>query len=264
MRDIQIAAVLVLYNESLEESQTYKSLINDSLMPLFIYDNSPKSQKIKDNRYTYISNPKNPGVSKAYNMAWKWAKEKRYSHLLLLDSDSCFTKNALKVYQDELEKQPDSLIIPTMISNGRKISPFYFKFGKSHYGENIKPGAIEIGKIVAINSGLLIPISILDAVGGFNELLPLDWSDVFFMRSLKKLNVNAVHIDLIVKHSLSEHNTVSLESAKFRYLLQLRGIKIVASNFAEKILMLFWMNLRTLKLTYRYKSFWFLNRFLKH
>ena len=262
--EISLAAVIVLYKERLEDSITYKTLLKHANLPVFVYDNSPLSQIVKsDLQFTYVSNPINPGVSKAYNEAWKWAEKNNFTHLLVLDSDSSFPENSVSDYIVAATNYPESLIMPTMMSKERKISPFYFKFGKSHYGENISFGKIQLGKIVAINSGLLIPISVFRKIGGYNELLPLDWSDVCFMRKAAIKNIEAFHVPLQVQHGLSEHIKTSVESAMFRFALQLDGVRHVAFSWREKYQMYFWMAFKSLKLSLQHGSFWFLMRFFK-
>lgn len=262
--EIKLAAVIVLYQERLEDSATYLSLLKQANIPVLVYDNSPTSQAIKIKElFTYISDTSNSGVSAAYNKAWRWAVQNDYTHLLLLDSDSTFPENAWNEYLSAANKHKEKLILPAMISKERKISPFYFKSGKSHYGDGIKSGIIEMGNIVAINSGLLVPIPVLNKVDGFNELLPLDWSDVYFIRKAAALHVKGFHIELQVRHGLSEHNETSLKSAKFRFKLQLDGIKLVALSTKERYQMYFWMALKSIKLTLKLRSSWFLVRFLK-
>ncbi|MFT6165734.1 MAG: GT2 family glycosyltransferase [Vicingaceae bacterium] len=264
MEKINIAAVVVLYNEEIESSKTYNSLLKNSQFPVFVYDNSSLKQKTKGKEgFTIVFDTSNPGVSKAYNQAWKWAEQNKYTHLLLLDSDSTFPENSESKYIEAVNNYPEKIIIPSMISNKRKISPFYFKFGKSHYGDNISFGKIQLGKIVAINSGLVVPVNAFRKTGGYNEKLPLDWSDVFFIRKASAVNVEAFHIPLEVGHGLSEHTVNSLKSTHFRFKTQLKGISLVALSALEKYQMYFWMALKSIKLSIRYRSFWFLANFFK-
>ena len=265
MNEIRLAAVIVLYKELLQDSDTYKSFLAKSNLPLLVYDNSPNIQQHKvEIDYTLVSDLTNPGVSKAYNEAWIWAKKNNYSHLLLLDSDSSFPENAFHEYLIALKGHEDKLIVPSMISNSRKISPFYFKFGKSHYGENISFGKIQLGKIVAINSGLLIPLSVLNITKGFNENLPLDWSDVYFIRKASNLNVEAIHISLNVEHGLSEHGKAAVDSVLNRFQHQIKGIKFISSSSIENIQMKFWIGLKALKYSLKFRSIKFLTLFFKH
>ena len=256
-QDIRIAAVVVLYKELLEETDTYRSLLHSLDIPTLVYDNSPNPQKIESKGHlTYVHDPSNPGVSKAYNYAMTWAKSIEASHLLLLDSDSVFPDKAIDAYQEGALQYPQQLILPSLFSSGRRVSPFYFQGGKSHYGDTIEYGAVSLGKVLAINAGALLPLGSLDGVS-YNEALRLDWSDIHFFRSLSKTGLQTQHIPLVIQHGLSEHGTRSLESAQFRFSLYRRGIPLVADNWAEHLMMLFWAKLKALKLCLRYKVAWF-------
>ena len=48
----KILPVIVLYNQTIKESETYKTLLMDSFVgEIFVYDNSPISQKTFDGDY---------------------------------------------------------------------------------------------------------------------------------------------------------------------------------------------------------------------
>ena len=260
----KIAAVMVVYNQSVEETETYRSLLRNANFSYLIYDNSPEPQRIEKSKGgTYIHNSKNPGVSKAYNEAIKWAKSISASHLLLLDSDSIFPENSEEMYKKSIVEFPNKLILPSLFSQQRKISPFYFSIGKSHYGDKIEEGELILGKKLAINAGALLPLVQLNNIR-FNEMLPLDWSDVEFFRKLACTSTEVQHISLIIQHGLSEHEERPLTSAKFRFSLYLKGISIVSSGVFEKLMMYFWAKLRALKMSFQYKTSWFLIQYVKN
>lgn len=259
--EVKLAAVMVLYRQAFEETETYKSFLESAGLTCFVYDNSPVSQELDlNNQLEYIHDASNSGVSKAYNTAIEWANKNNFSHLLLLDSDSGFPENALDLYHKAIKQQPDKIILPEMRSSNHKISPFFFKWGKSFYGDAIQYGEVQLGKILAINSGMILPLAELKE-NRFNENLPLDWSDIYFLRKVKK--IKTVHIPLLVQHGLSEHGEQSIESAKFRFDTYTSGIKEVAENFREKTMMIFWAKLKAVKLSKRYKTIWFFKHFLK-
>ena len=260
---IRIAAVIVLYNESLQDSVTYQSLLASANIPFLVYDNSQNPEAHQANRdFETYHNSDNPGVSAAYNFAWNWAVKNEFSHLLILDSDSNFPLNAIEVYRKFVEKNQEQVIVPTMKSANRVISPFYFKLGKTHYGEGISYGEISAKNILSINSGMLVPISVFQLTNGYNENLPLDWGDIAFVRKLRKHGVKSVHIPLLVEHGLSEHHKANVESVKFRFEKQVEGFHHVAENRFEKWMMYFWLVLKSVKLTVKYKTIWFFKRVL--
>ena len=162
---VNIAAVMVRYNSDLNRSATYLTLFKDLECPKLIYDNS--FTKIKANPIADFNYHHDP-------------------------------KNAFSKYRNAAEESAEKIILPSMLSENKVISPFYFRFGKSWYGDSINFGTINLGKIVAINSGMLIPLSTFQKVNGFNEQLPLDWSDVDFCRKLAKIKTQAQYINLVI------------------------------------------------------------------
>ena len=259
---VKIAAVLVVYEQVISETETYRTLLKNTNIPYLVYDNSLNEQVLEGKNMSYVHNSNNPGVSKAYNEAIKWAKKIKVSHLLLLDSDSVFPDSAFEQYEAAILTFPNQLILPSLVSANRKISPFYFSNGKTHYGDYIEEGQMQLGEKLAINAGSLLPINALGNIC-FNETLPLDWSDVYFFRRLSKTSIQAQHIALKINHGLSEHQQRNLASVKFRFDLYLRGIPEVSEGSWEKLLMYFWAKLKAIKLAFRYKSLWFLTQYLR-
>jgi len=259
---VKIAAVLVVYEQVISETETYRTLLKNTNIPYLVYDNSLNEQVVEGENMSYVHNPNNPGVSKAYNEAINWAKKIKASHLLLLDSDSVFPDFAFEQYEAAILTFPNRLILPSLVSENRKISPFYFSNGKTHYGGSIEEGQMQLGEKLAINAGSLLPINALGNIR-FNETLPLDWSDVYFFRRLSKTSIQAQHIALQINHGLSEHQQKNLESAKLRFDLYLRGIPEVSEGSRERLLMYFWAKLKAIKLALHYKSLWFPTQYLK-
>ena len=260
-----IAAVIVLYKESLSETKTFQTLLKGGALTFVVYDNSPNPIKNDYPGATKVfQDPKNPGVSKAYNQAYKWAERNAHTHLLLLDSDSVFPENAISQYIQVATENPKQVLLPEVRSKDRKISPFYFSYGKSFYGDNISYGMINQQSIVGINSGLLVPLNAFDLIGGFNEDLPLDWSDLYFLRRAKKKGVKLFHFNLQIKHGLSEHQAQGMSASRFRFLCQLKAISLVAEGRIEKGFIYLWLFLKSIKLSLHFKSISFLKVYFKN
>ena len=260
----RIAAIMVIYNEKIANAKSYQSLLK-SLPPkdVLIYDNSPSAQDCPDG-FHYVHNKLNPGVSTAYNYGAYWAEENHYTHLLLLDSDSIFPEEAMQKYSNAATHHPEHLILAEVIASGKVISPFWFKWGKSWYGDDIPNGKLSFDNKAAINSAMLIPISQFKKSGGYNEKIPLDWSDIAFCRKLSRLKIAAQKIPLRVIHDLSESGMSSIESAKFRFKTYMIGVKrMPTKHILENFLILFWAKLKAFKLCLRYKSLWFLLHYLR-
>lgn len=256
---VKIVAVVVIYEEHLFNTATYKSLLAEGHIPFLVYDNSKQAQTFGSiENITYVHDPQNGGVSKAYNKAIIWAKEMGATHLLLLDSDSTFPVNSIEVFEQAALENENTIILPELISSGRKISPFYFYNGKTHYGENIMPGKLELGKKLAINASCILPLAKLEDKHRFNEKLPLDWSDIYFFRKMGRQGLKAVHIPLRVEHGLSDHEQKTFTSAQYRFKLLLDGVVEVGETKWERIQIYFWVFLKAIRLSIRYRSVWFI------
>lgn len=256
---LKISAVIVLYNQKLNESDSYKSLLKNTTIPVLVYDNSPKIQKhCLPSNFEVVYDTNNSGVSKAYNIAYNWAEKIKSTHLLLLDSDSNFPERALVEYEKFAFENKDSIIFPTLLSEGKKISPFYFYLGRSWYGEDILFGNHTIGRVMAINSGLCIPMSVFKVINGYNENIPLDWSDIDFMKRLKKAKIKAQYIPLKIEHNLSELEQTKESSVLSRFKYKVEALKYVKSSIIEKALMYFWIILKAIKYSVVYKKTSFL------
>lgn len=70
-----------------------------------------------------------------------------------------------------------------------------------------------------INSGLLIPLSIIDIIGEYNDKIPLDFSDFYFIEKYKTYKSKIILLDSKIKHSLSgdESKDFYREFNRYRY-----------------------------------------------
>lgn len=261
---MRIAAVLVLYEITLEQSETYRSLLAQTKIPYLVYDNSQFPQPIQaEGCIQYIHNASNVGVSTAYNTAILWAQKHAFSHLLLLDADTQFPPNAFYKYAEAAVKYPHKIILPHIISNQRVVSPFYFKIGKAFYGDAIAFGNIKLGNILAINAGTLLPVAHFNFQLWYNPAILLDWSDVYAFRQMALLGAQAQHIPLILEHHLSEHSLQNTHAAMFRFSTYLDGLKQMQFKGFENLFTTFWACLKGLKLSYRHKKVWFIKKCYK-
>lgn len=192
----KILAVVVLYKERLLQTKTYISLdVAEKKMPkvwslgLYVYDNSPEEQSIDENiAVKYIHNKNNPGLGLAYNSAADYATKNGFSWLLLLDQDTTLQDDFLeKTIKDIENNDQENLFAPTVKSqNNKLISPFRMmrKIGSRLRHEIY--GSINIRKYAVINSGILVSVSTFNEVGGYNEMVKLDFSDTEFLDRFAK------------------------------------------------------------------------------
>jgi GT2 family glycosyltransferase len=193
---MKILVVIVLYNQSIEESNSYNSLIrnyDEFYDKLFIYDNSMIAQNsIHDFdgiKQCYFHDPSNPGLSKVYNKAARYAVDHNYEWLLLLDQDTTFPPNILVEYRKAIKENHSVKLftIKTKLSNSNKyMSPTIIKNKKTNYADSVPNGLTNLSRYSMINSGLMINTMAFLEVGGYNEELWLDFSDHEFIERFKK------------------------------------------------------------------------------
>lgn len=272
-RDISV--VIVLYNTTLEESLTFKSLTNDlqevsdCKMNLIVYDNSRKSQKINANDFpewqiSYFHDVNNSGVSKAYNLAANLALEKKYKWILLADQDTLFPINSLTKYIESVNKfQSIKLFVPTLLSGNVPYSPCRYYFSRGFIWKNPHPGIHSLKHKNVLNSGMLINLDAFHSVGGYNEKIKLYFSDFdFVLRFEKKFNKFCL-INLICHHELSDVVKVEIESAIRRFQHYCEGGFLSASSKTLFIQLFITTLLRSIKLSAKYRNVIFVKIFSK-
>src|SRR5579859_1033097 len=89
-----LMVIIVIYNMKLDESPAFRTLTHAlqnsrQQASLFVYDNSSQPQIVSSSLWamTYVHDPSNPGVSKAYNEGFGCAKTQRKKWMLLADQD---------------------------------------------------------------------------------------------------------------------------------------------------------------------------------
>jgi hypothetical protein len=216
---VKILAVVVRYQMPLSESPTLQGLCDAfSSQPdlargytVMIWDNSPEASVDPHLSipFLYQHSKVNCGVSGAYNGAMEYALEHGYPWLLLLDQDTKITHEflltMLRYSHDLLPRQEIAAIAPTVLTGRIVVSPHRQLFslkGRLQYpaGElGIAPG-----EAAAINSGCIMRVAALQAIGGFSTDFWLDYSDYyvfhqFFVHGMKVWRA----ADVELEHDLS-------------------------------------------------------------
>lgn len=267
----EFLAVLVLYNICLTESQSYQS-INASLkeigeqLDLVVYDNSEiplfnESNYTKDSfNIHYVSDTNNSGISAAYNYAWKFAKRLNKKWLLLLDQDTSFPVEAMRIYFDQLNGTKYKIIVPVLRLHNKKLfSPSAIFFQKGFYMKTINPGRYELKRVFPVNSGCLINVEILDRVNGFNPDLKLDYIDFDFFIRVREYERFFLVLDLECMHEFSD-DLRGIYAEKRRFSIFASDLSTLAhrDSLFSSINYLLIILLRAVKLTIKYKSFVFI------
>lgn len=270
----KILAVVVIYNKDLSESETLISLGTDidkenSLLDIFIYDNSNQKQKTDDlkgfNVLKHFYDGKNVGVSAAYNEGARFAKCKNKEWILLLDQDTSFEIGALKEYLIDIEHNLDvNLLCPIIkVKNGTIFSPFKKVFKRGMVLREVQPIRYSLRKYSPVNSGILVKIDSFLEAGGYNEKVKLDFSDIEFIRRFSKFNKVFKVIDTVCIQDFSnaETNVANLNS---RFIFFCQGVKnCYRENFYEDFQYLLVVLIRMFMLIIRTKKIIFIDTFYK-
>ena len=220
-----ILPIIVLYRAHLHECPSYLTFLKNSLIQEFmVYDNSPKDFHVDttslDTRAVYQRDIHNGGLSKAYNTAAKYAEEKGYERILLLDQDSTVPPNALDSY---LQADPSSpLWAPMMISGeNTPFSPVCVNCFNLK-ARPTPPGYHALSVLNPVNSGMCIQIKAFVQAGGYNEKVKLDYADFEFCKRLRRYFPTFQLLPLTVQQDFSNDNP-SPSALIFRHRLYLES-----------------------------------------
>ncbi len=203
----KVLIVIILYKQKLDDTPAFKSVSEfhrQEEFSVFVYDNSPTPQPVDHKFVVYRHDAANGGVSRGYNHAAQFALREQFTHLLLLDQDSCFPVSTFDAYKTTREKgRTDKIFAPVMRDSRGIVSPFKFRFGKGFRLSSVAPGNYSLKELRVINSGMMIPLEVFWKAGGYDERFPLDLSDIVFTDKLIQLNIHVEIISGTATHSLS-------------------------------------------------------------
>jgi rhamnosyltransferase len=159
-----ILAIVVTYYPEKELLERNIAAFIDEVDKVLIWENTPEDQKLL---YRFINHPKADycgdginSISHALNYAWQYAAKYGYDYLLTMDQDSVlFNFEILKEYA---------------FSHSEKMMILGPSFSQADTeGESLTAKKSE----EIITSGTLIPVKVLDCLGGYDENLTIDGID---------------------------------------------------------------------------------------
>lgn len=164
--DNLILAIVITYYPEKELLYRNISAFIDYVDKILIWENTPRRDSesyryINDEKVEYCGDGVN-SISRALNFAWHYAKDNGYDYLLTMDQDSQWGEN-FKQYLNQTvfnSNAPEGIWGP-MINKINKTTSF-----------------IEFDYV--ITSGMLIPVKLINMIGGWNEHFPVDSVDVEF------------------------------------------------------------------------------------
>jgi len=215
---MNLFTVIVFYKEKFENSLSLSSLIKSEKIinekfnqfSLLLYDNSPNPQKLRFKvsfSIRYYHDINNGGVSSAYNYAYRLSKS-GYDWILFLDQDTELNENYFIELSKALKKvnnyQNVVSIVPMMYHNKSNFSPAQVKWSGIH--RPINPGyhgVYKNGELMAIGSGMVLKISFITSIEGFNKLFWLDCLDRWIFNTIYRLGKKCYILPSKLNHQLS-------------------------------------------------------------
>ena len=251
-----ILVTIVLYKKRLKKSETFISLEKSTLhilefIDLFIYDNSPEPQEVEPTEYIniiYLHDPKNPGVSKAYNTASEKAEALNKESVLIIEQDTTLPLEVIDAYSKAIfEIKPEiNIISPKLFSGGKMISPCKYILHRGFPIAKISAGNSQIKGYSFLNSGLLLRTEFMRKIGFFDERL-FDYSDHDFIFRSAKDNQIAKIIDLELEHGFSSHALADEDRAVQRFIMLARASSYMSKKYHSPFPIL-WLIARSFKL----------------
>jgi GT2 family glycosyltransferase len=259
-----ILVTIVIYKEDANKVLDRCSSLLTKNVTLFIYDNSPKPSELSNKNAIYKHDFKNSGVSKAYNNAFVLAREQQKRWLIFLDQDTQLEIMALEKFSETLQVHLKSVVfVPILKDHLGIVSPFKWSKAKgkriSAYQETLP-----LDKYRFANSGLMIDCNAFEKAGGYDENIPLDFSDIEFGERLKKITDHFVVVDTVLHHSFSGSDKPSEEKALARFDYFIKGAFALGKKNNNFYLFGVRSFLRGLHLSYNYFTFSFLKKFFQH
>ncbi len=256
-----ILFVIVLYNQSFKDTNSYKSLLNSvSTHNIFIWDNSVSSalnNGLESSGFQYTHSIENKGVSFPYNRAFDYARKKGFQWIMLLDQDTIFADTFLEKLELAMHQHPKiNMFCPLhQLTNGLYLSPakLFMKF--TRLSNKQISGIIDLSDYAIINSGLVVSVDLFKKTGGYNEKVFLDYSDFQFIERCTKFDSKAFCINSVCIQDFS-NDCVEEEKLLNRFALFCQSLKgfenrTIIGTFEYYLVVL----KRCLSLVYRLKSF---------
>jgi GT2 family glycosyltransferase len=258
MTPTNLLVVIVLHEKKISEINFLEKIKSSDInLDILVYDNSLLPQGCDGLGLTYYHDSTNPGVSTAYNNAFSYANKKNKS-AVLLDQDTSFEPENIHSYLEMYSKYGEDYIYAPIITDSdfKKIySPSHMNFfvGKALNIDKLNYTVIyNLSQKSVINSGLLVPLSIYDKIGGYNNKIKLDFSDIYFVEKYKEINKNIILINLHIKHSLSGDEGINFVAEMNRFPYYCIGAMELSKSLNKSTL---WTILRrTSRLVIKYRS----------
>ena len=213
---MKICSIVVLYEPNNKEIENILDYY-DSVDKAYILDNSVESREAIVNdvlskrsgyvkeKAEYIHFHKNIGLCKALNHGMKLAADEGFEWALIMDADSTFNTNVVKVYKDYIQKNNCSkigVLAPVHLHDRNLESKF--------------EGQRDVSW--AMTSGCFYNISVFETANGFKEELFVDGLDIDYCYKMHRYGYRVVELaDARINHLPAETRMFNLGGFKVKY-----------------------------------------------
>ena len=168
------------------------------------------------NSTSLLSQKQNLGLGAAHNIGIKFAANKNYDYVLLLDQDSHVLDNMVanlaKAHQAKSLNNQVSAVGATYLNNDNGSESFFIRFGALKFSryychDKDSDGCIEADFL--ISSGSLLSIEAIESIGQMDETLFIDHVDTEWFLRAKSKGFKAYGVcDARMQHGLGEETHV--------------------------------------------------------
>lgn len=164
-----VLAVVVAYHPNVSELRSNIDSFQEDVSHVLVWQNSPFA--FSHPKVELCGDGTNKGIATALNYAWQYAKQSNYDWLLIMDQDSKWVH-----FHDHLT-QALSKDVPEGVLTARLE------------GQPEIEGIVPVNDI--INSGTLVRVRTIDAIGGWDESFKVYGVDVEFYLRAKSKGIHA-------------------------------------------------------------------------
>lgn len=190
-----ILAVVVTYFPEKELLCKNVGAFIHSVDKVLIWENTPSNQCecyrfVDHEKVEYCGDGIN-SISHALNYAWRYAKDNGYSYLLTMDQDSCFEDFPHYLKQTILnENAPKGIYTPPIKELRIEVNRDFEEINRP------------------ITSGMLIPVTLINKIGGWDEAFIIDAVDDEFCLHAHSLGIKIFAVKGIeMQHCLGKPET---------------------------------------------------------
>jgi rhamnosyltransferase len=211
MRAQSVCAVIVTYNPQPTLTTNVLALARQVGQVTVIDNGSPDGaeKRLHELQSNFgckvIWNQANLGIAVALNLGVKYAMESGFDWVCTFDQDSLisdgFISKMLEAYEDAPSREMVALIVPRYIDR------------ESGMTERLKQCRGEI--LAAMTSGSLIPLSVIQKLGFFDESLYMDAVDIEFCLRARRNGMVILQSPAVLLHSLGRTKYYRLFGLRF-------------------------------------------------